>query len=418
MNILLIGNGFDLAHGLPTGYIDFLGFCKMLNIVYSDESSNPEELWEKLDIKLKIEENTHLLKLKFIELYTIAREEIDKDKAGKRVTTSTKYDELYECIENNIWIMYFLNNPLYQKENWIDFESEISNVVQNMEQISKEVPLGTVTNISEENRTIFARVFAMQERPFKMTETREEFDKCVATLIIDLNRLTRAMEIYFCEYVEKIKVLKRTPDIKDLDIQYVISLNYTNTFLKLYGFKHRADVKEKDLYDFVHGKASISNSIETNNMVLGIDEYLSEDKKNKEIEFITFKKYYQRIFKGTGCKYKVWVDWIRESRKKIEIQLREQYPTQIPFNKFATTSRHNLYIFGHSLDVTDKDLLRDLMLNDNVYTTIFYPDKKELGKKIANLVKVIGQDELIRRTGGSTQNIKFRLQKNMVEITK
>ena len=24
MNILVIGNGFDLAHGLPTNYVDFL----------------------------------------------------------------------------------------------------------------------------------------------------------------------------------------------------------------------------------------------------------------------------------------------------------------------------------------------------------------------------------------------------------
>ncbi len=27
MNILVIGNGFDLAHGLPTKYGDFLEFC-------------------------------------------------------------------------------------------------------------------------------------------------------------------------------------------------------------------------------------------------------------------------------------------------------------------------------------------------------------------------------------------------------
>ena len=27
MKILLIGNGFDLAHGLPTAYKDFLKYC-------------------------------------------------------------------------------------------------------------------------------------------------------------------------------------------------------------------------------------------------------------------------------------------------------------------------------------------------------------------------------------------------------
>lgn len=63
------------------------------------------------------------------------------------------------------------------------------------------------------------------------------------------------------------------------------------------------------------------------------------------------------------------------------------------------------------MDVTDKDILRDLILNDNVYTTIFYPDKDELGRKIANLVKVIGQDELIRRTGRSTKTSDHQQRK-------
>ena len=30
MNILVIGNGFDLAHGLPTKYTDFLEFIKVI----------------------------------------------------------------------------------------------------------------------------------------------------------------------------------------------------------------------------------------------------------------------------------------------------------------------------------------------------------------------------------------------------
>lgn len=30
MNILVIGNGFDLAHGLPTKYYDFIKFVKLI----------------------------------------------------------------------------------------------------------------------------------------------------------------------------------------------------------------------------------------------------------------------------------------------------------------------------------------------------------------------------------------------------
>ena len=77
---------------------------------------------------------------------------------------------------------------------------------------------------------------------------------------------------------------------------------------------------------------------------------------------------------------------------------------------------HHLYIYGHSLDITDGDILRDLILNDNVYTTIFYFNKDVMGQQVTNLIKVIGQDELIKRTGGSTKTIEFRPQQEMVKI--
>ena len=31
MNILVIGNGFDIAHGLPTQYSDFLEYIQAIN---------------------------------------------------------------------------------------------------------------------------------------------------------------------------------------------------------------------------------------------------------------------------------------------------------------------------------------------------------------------------------------------------
>ena len=59
----------------------------------------------------------------------------------------------------------------------------------------------------------------------------------------------------------------------------------------------------------------------------------------------------------------------------------------------------------------DKDILRELILNENVYTTIFYLNRDVMGQQIANLVKIIGQDELIRRTGGKSKTIEFKQQK-------
>ena len=166
-------------------------------------------------------------------------------------------------------------------------------------------------------------------------------------------------------------------------------------------------------------------------MVLGIDEYLPMDRKNKEIEFIAFKKFYQRIYKETGCRYKEWVDEIKAEYEEY-IQKRNDAVKRCMIGPgdgmyalidsvAAKTvlktgcNMHHLYIYGHSLDVTDGDILSDLILNDNVYTTIFYLNKDVMGQQIANLVKVIGQDELIKRTGGNTKTIEFRQQQGMVK---
>lgn len=40
MNILVIGNGFDLAHGLPTRYTDFLDFIKSFIDCYKKAQNN------------------------------------------------------------------------------------------------------------------------------------------------------------------------------------------------------------------------------------------------------------------------------------------------------------------------------------------------------------------------------------------
>ena len=68
MNILVIGNGFDLAHGLPTAYTDFLGFCRMIREVYKvDKSDNADKLWEEMGIKLKSQTNMKRHKTEFLD---------------------------------------------------------------------------------------------------------------------------------------------------------------------------------------------------------------------------------------------------------------------------------------------------------------------------------------------------------------
>lgn len=393
MNILVIGNGFDLAHGLPTKYGDFLEFVKVIRQIKNGKSLKDVD-WENINIKIK-------------------EQIIDREMNGNP-NSFFGSKQCMDLLNDNIWVDYFLQCNIYQKENWVDFESEISNVIQS---IDRDMHGLSNTRKLEDEFEALSNSFLNS----KYGDSHMSYKRLRDVMYNDLNKLIRALELYLCAFVSNIENIGILPDIQSICFDKILSFNYTDTYKKIY------DPKGESEYDYIHGKAKRAHSFDTNNMVLGIDEYLSKKKKNNEIDFIAFKKYYQRIYKGTGCGYKEWLFELKEKSKSIEAESRHQYPIQIPFDKFTNDTKHYLYIFGHSLDVTDKDILRDLILNDNVNTTIYYHKtynkkgnhdngRKDLGEKIANLVRVIGQDELIRRTGGSTKTLEFKLQQDMVEI--
>lgn len=429
MNILVIGNGFDLAHGLPTKYTDFLFFCDMiLKIVEVNcaeflvpENKEDYKKWLNDGSKIPLANTNDLFKY-YNEEYSTRITERDK-KVYRAILDdyfisdflSDEYDihikkEIIYLVYNNNWIKYFLQSDMHGTENWIDFESEISHLIQSMD---KDIHASENSfDLYDDIEIYFSSDFLENLQEVNGCETFKEIRDLLEK---DLNALIRALEIYLCEYVEKTEIQKKSPDIDGLENDFILSFNYTHTFSKLYDVSSRSKQEVTDPFDYIHGEANISNAIDSNNMVLGIDEFLPDDRKNKDIEFIAFKKFYQRIYKGTGCKYKEWVDLIKKNEWELKEKYKKEYSDRVPFKQHGE-KRHCLYIFGHSLDVTDKDILRDLILNDNVYTTIFYHDKDTMGQQIANLVKVIGQDELIRRTGGSTKTIEFRQQQDMVPI--
>lgn len=355
MNILVIGNGFDLAHGLPTSYKEFLKF-----VLESEDMCS----------------------------------RFQKNGLGAQESASA-VAEIKEMIKDNFWINHF-EKVSECGENWIDFETEISKVIQEIDAVRKLInearrnPMEEAKYYREiENQYAgFSEKFSLDDvwdNPKGMQLVKEN-------LLRDLNRLTHCLEIYLCQYVNKIEINgKEIEMLKNLQINHVLSFNYTNTFERIYG-NCRDGVK----YHFIHGKADIKNNADTCNMILGIDEYLTDTERDSDNEFIEFKKFFQRIYKGTGAEYKKWIH--RTERKKKE------FPT-------AHYEADEIYILGHSLDVSDKDVLSEILLCPNANVHIIYHNKKALADKIANVVKIIGQDKLIEKSYSENPQIDFIEQK-------
>lgn len=364
MNILVIGNGFDLAHGLPTTYRDFIKYVNCFNKHYLPAAYKKEYPEGEGDL----EDDIQNLPLQF-------------------------KNEFKELIKENRWLNFFLE--LKNGEKWIDFESEISKVIQALDRVRecrdkqrKENPSNGKLEINAWD-SIFLRKIGVK-RTIEVAEIERLKDK----LIGDLKRLTRCLEIYLDKYVGEKKIELRIPEIHGKDFQCVLSFNYTDTYEKLYGEKKSSEIEIK--YDYIHGKVNSNGSLETCNLVLGIDEYLDEDKKRNDNEYIQFKKFYQRIVKKTGCKY---MDWIEDAKKSVlECEEKEK--------------QNKVYIFGHSLDVTDGDIIASLINMPNTQTIIYHHNQEAFEKQVCNLVKILGENELIAKVYGHNASIIFEKQKD------
>lgn len=411
MDVIIIGNGFDLAHNLPTKYTDFMDFTKIA-CQYVDNT------YPNSFIELAAHKNIHNNIINYMK----------RNFGGRYAHDSVRFVAGFENLKkisasckNNFWMQHFIKEENKLSNNWIDFEHEIALIIKLLDKSynSEENILQFHLGINNEfDLFSFCQGKLAQKTSNSFIVTSEkDMSKISNKLLIDLNEVIENLEWYLNEFADKNNAQILSQDIFDIledhrisnfirgaiddnsiidedDIYReeicVISFNYTHTFKKLY------DSKKLIEYDFIHGEIRNSyktkgHSKENNNMVLGIEEYLPKELRNKKLLYIKFKKYYQRIFKKTGCKYKSW-----------------------PFlNEIS-----NVYIFGHSLDYTDRDILREIITAEDVTTTIFYYNEEQYAQQISNLVKLLNQEKVIEMVYGKSPRLVFKLQKPMTTLSK
>ena len=395
MNILVIGNGFDLAHDLPTSYSD------VLNFLYAIKSTSAWHGGKNkfIDVRLR---GKNISKA----IYDYSMDAFDsriENTNGNCKNSNPIIQEIYDNLDDNIWYIYLWSIYSQGKMrgiNWIDFESEISFII---EQIDREeqnlyLPFKKPTQNKDEKSNIFFSLLLSnnyllsKDKPEGYQPTFRDFlDKSYK----DLRRLVRCIEIYLTEYVEKIPITKVSPDIKGIDVHAVLNFNYTHTYANNYLSDPKIPIHH------IHGEVRNSMTAK-NNMVLGIDEYHKGKKRDTDTNYNIYKKFTQRIINETGFLYRDWIKNIDDDYKRFKEQIT---PGHMDLSE--------IFIFGHSLDVTDKDVLKDLIYRPNVRTTIYYHDKQQQAQQIANLVKLLKQKKFIKMVNCVPPRISFVPQQPM-----
>ncbi len=113
--IFVLGNGFDLAHYLPTAYIHFMEAMQVVENSHTSSELGFDDLFKsRLD-----NEDWFLFRTK--ELY----------KTDELILPVEVVDDLREKLKNNGWFQHFKRH-LSDVDTWIDFETEIERVLNSI----------------------------------------------------------------------------------------------------------------------------------------------------------------------------------------------------------------------------------------------------------------------------------------------
>lgn len=376
MNVLLLGNGFDINYKLPTKYINFLNTVNFLSTMPNLDRQCVGEVFGAQSLQF---EDKGIFDS--YEAYQKIYDRVPLDlEAVEKLTTLASDNLLYR----------FLHETYNKDIGWIDFEKEIFAIISAFgEFLQKDSPdffpkphhmrfedrvivsyfdfltKSTVSQFLESDSGTVNDEYVM-EYPYNSGNKVINKEAIIHELEKQLQELSEGLQIYLKCFVENVVaelcrdgLLEQLPALMPAD--KVITFNYTNTYEQVYC---------NNAVFHIHGDLD-------RKIVLGVNPDKADEFETIDISFLKFKKYYQRVLYHTDDDF---LEWIAE--KDVVMQL---------------------VVMGHSLDVTDRDIITQVFDKARNITILYFNEDSE-ASLIANLIKIYG------KTGFDTLRFEKRLQ--------
>lgn len=347
----MLGNGFDLYHNLLTHYDDFMAIGEYLCTKHS--AINYDNL-DKINIYSELCDlaNKNIQDKLFTYENAYKKAEINKE----------EYAGFLEKLHTNCWFKHFLD--IKNRNGWVALENQVEEVLSEFRQINP-TGIDRFLDAIKENNNYNDAMFKHIKKYLFTTEEHHAF------IFKEYNQFIEILRQYLKIFVDSV-----LPHISSLytdcnrylkNNDYVLTFNYTNTYAELYGPK----------IDIIHIHGKLDGSI-----VLGVNSNEYDDIGSNDCKFIKYKKYYQRITKRT---------------------LDDLIPLFTYIN--STTEQRSLSIIGHSLDVSDGDILTVIFDMFDIIK-IYFHDDNALDSYVRNLKLIFGAKELSKMT--FSQKVIFR----------
>jgi len=364
--IIVIGNGFDLAHGLPTSYRNFLDDYWERTIKDINKTSSGND-FENKEVKLKIS-----LFFKKLVTYNDLQEFLTKKSVSNffknrflEIITQKNYKNWVD-IENEYYQL-LLNNSLPDSKPATKYE--IDNLNRDFNRV-KELLVEYLTRIQENNiskdlvtKSICDKIYA----PINLIDlTQSAINQIVD---IEFNHFKKIDSISWGDLNDRDSALRT--HIRAYNSGY--NLNIDDDRLKVkQEFKRLLKSKDSTKYFKLLKQISFLNFNYTQTVNYYQSEYFQYSDHRPDVIHIhgELNDKYNPIIFGYG-------DEIDEKYKTIENLNANQYLENIKSMKYSETSNYRrmmdfiesdlyqVFILGHSCGISDRTLLNTLFEHEN-----------------------------------------------------
>lgn len=375
--LVIIGNGFDLAHGLPTSYRDFIDdFWKKITSNYESELVKKIINFDSPLVPFDNEEpfnnfndfRNHLMN------YPTGRTTSKFDKSNIELSWNSK--PLFK-FKNDFFKLINIKNS----ENWVDIENEYykelkkiiysTNVVLPLSPIKSKREQVLVLNKEFEQVKLLLENYLNEqvnkkfdfnklpnldwaEQYFSPLEMNSEKHRGYVTYLDEFpNADYKELIEYDNNLIQAKKDLSLSAKIDNGELlvsNYFLNFNYTNTIdLYNYKFENRYYVEQKQIQ--IHGRLGDS----TNEINFGFGDEMDNDyKKIENFDDNEFLKYFKSFQYSQNSNYKKLLDYIDSQKFQV-------------------------YIMGHSCGLSDRTLLNTVFEHKNCRSIKVFYHKRDDG---------------------------------------
>lgn len=331
--LIIIGNGFDLAHGIKTSYQDFILDYFKTCLIKCLESGSYKLSGSSLQ-RIGGYYNDELIEIKLINKYSninyieqlksiISIKELVNFCAKYEFKLFYRFELLQDTIED------------YCQLNWVDLEDRYFDLLvkysDKATKLYSREQIKLINDKFEILKKLLKEYLEKQQLEFSNLSDKEPLINC------------------FCDKIYKHELV--TVKIKESEIPenlYFLNFNYTNTFEDYYRYckviiPSDFNYIHGNLYG-AHGHAIFGFGDELDKRYIGFEDQKNNDlfKHIKSFEYLKTKNYYL-------------------------------------LTRFVESQDFQVHIYGHSCGISDRTMLNQIFEHDNCKSIKIYYHKKEDG---------------------------------------